>query len=531
MAAPHLELAKALKVLQRLHGKYGGIVQSAELADDQRQRLSDAGFLRPVIKGWYVCSNPADAPGDSTGWYGAYWTFLARYLGARFGKRYVLSVPESILLHTCSTLVPAQVVVLAATGGSSTLNLPHGTSLLTYQDAPNLPRNRVVVRGLQVRPLADALCRAEPAFFRSRPREAEIALHLQRDVADLLSILLAGAGMPTAAGRLAGALRFVGRAADAERIVQTMSLAGHSVGESNPFDVLTPTLPTLPTLLTLPTRSPYVLRLQSLWAGWRQTVSAALPPPPDLPTDRQQYLRQVADQYALDAYNSLSIEGYQVSDALIRRVAAGSWNPDVSQEDRQSRDALAARGYFQSFEAVQQSLARILAGESPAHVVDGDHHRWHRELFAPSVTAGLVRPEQLAGYRNGPVFIRNSLHTPPPPTALLDCMEALFSLLHAEPHPGVRAVLGHMLFAFLYPYFDGNGRVARFAMNAMLASGGYPWTVIRMARRGDYMAALEAASAGGDILPFARFVAEEMAAGGATGSGDVEGDRHQNAKA
>jgi hypothetical protein len=36
------------------------------------------------------------------------------------------------------------------------------------------------------------------------------------------------------------------------------------------------------------------------------------------------------------------------------------------------------------------------------------------------------------------------------------------------------------------------------------------------------MAALEAASAGGDIQPFARFVAEEMAAGGATGSGDLE---------
>jgi Fic family protein len=79
-----------------------------------------------------------------------------------------------------------------------------------------------------------------------------------------------------------------------------------------------------------------------------------------------------------------------------------------------------------------------------------------------------------------------------------------------------------MLFAFVHPYFDGNGRVARFAMNAMLASGGYPWTVIRTARRTEYMAALEAASAGGDIQPFARFVAEEMAAGGATGSGDLE---------
>lgn len=49
-------------------------------------------------------------------------------------------------------------------------------------------------------------------------------------------------------------------------------------------------------------------------------------------------------------------------------------------------------------------------------------------------------------------------------------------------------------------------------MNAMLASGGYPWTVIRVKRRDAYMAALESASVGGDIKPFARFIAEEMGA-------------------
>ena len=36
---------------------------------------------------------------------------------------------------------------------------------------------------------------------------------------------------------------------------------------------------------------------------------------------------------------------------------------------------------------------------------------------------------------------------------------------------------------YLHPYPDGNGRIARFLMNAMLASGGYPWTVIRVEDR------------------------------------------------
>jgi hypothetical protein len=39
------------------------------------------------------------------------------------------------------------------------------------------------------------------------------------------------------------------------------------------------------------------------------------------------------------------------------------------------------------------------------------------------------------------------------------------------------------------------------------ASGGYPWTIIPLQRRDLYMAALESASVGGDIKPFAQFLA------------------------
>ena len=52
--------------------------------------------------------------------------------------------------------------------------------------------------------------------------------------------------------------------------------------------------------------------------------------------------------------------------------------------------------------------------------------------------------------------------------------------------------------------------MARFLMNAMMASGGLPWTIIRMSRRKEYMAALEQASVEQKIAPFARFVFAEM---------------------
>jgi Fic family protein len=73
-------------------------------------------------------------------------------------------------------------------------------------------------------------------------------------------------------------------------------------------------------------------------------------------------------------------------------------------------------------------------------------------------------------------------------------MPVLFDLLAQETDPAIRAVLGHWMFVYIHPYPDGNGRIARFLMNALLAAGGYPWTVIPLQHRATYLAALESAS-------------------------------------
>lgn len=49
-------------------------------------------------------------------------------------------------------------------------------------------------------------------------------------------------------------------------------------------------------------------------------------------------------------------------------------------------------------------------------------------------------------YRTGPVYIRRSMHVPPPREAVRDCMPALFDLLKEEAEPSVRVVLGHFIF-------------------------------------------------------------------------------------
>ena len=277
-----------------------------------------------------------------------------------------------------------------------------------------MPATRTEVRGLQVWPLAEALCRVGPRWFAAYPQDAQIALAQVRDVAELLAVLLQGEGLLAAAGRLAGALRFCGRAEEADRLLATMRTAGFEVRESNPFEIETPTL------VRSAERSPYALRIAEMWTRWREPVIGAFPPPGPVPTAARALLKVVDERYAADAYNSLSIEGYQVTDALIERVARRGWNPDAEEEDQRDRDVLAARGYYDAFQAVRETgdrdrrcrprngprLARRLDGRSAAITIAGTAHCSARG------EGGHPQSAPLAGYRNGPVYIRQSKHVP-----------------------------------------------------------------------------------------------------------------------
>lgn len=148
-----------------------------------------------------------------------------------------------------------------------------------------------------------------------------------------------------------------------------------------------------------------------------------------------------------------------------------------------------------------------MRGENPGTVADEDYGTWYREMFSPGVAAGLLRPADLAGYRDGQVYIRRSMHVPMRREAVVDAMPVFFDMLARETEPAVRVVLGHFVFVYIHPYMDGNGRMGRFLMNVMLGAAGYPWTVVPLQQRDPYMAALEQASVGQDIVPFADFLA------------------------
>jgi hypothetical protein len=500
MATPPEKLAQSLQALRDLQTPEGaGAIRARDLSRSHRERLLANGFLQQVMKGWFIPSRPDEVKGKSTAWYASFWRFCAAYLEARFRTRWCLSPEQSISLYAGNWTVPRQLAVRSPRAGNKVTQLPHGTSLLELRIALPAPTDKKQEQGLRLYSLEAALVACSPNYFSRNATDVRAVLPMIRESSGLLSLLLEG-GHTVIAGRLAGAFRNTGSDRIADDIVKTMSAAGYAVREKDPF------ADKPPQVLNTREKSPYVNRIRLLWQKMRAPVIATFPDAPGRPRGTSAYLKRVHGAYVTDAYHSLSIEGYRVTADLIERVRSGKWNPETDQGDRDQRNAMAARGYWQAFQAVQQSVERILKGNNAGQVADDDHGTWYRELFAPSVTAGLLKPADLAGYRNGQVYIRKSMHVPLNREAVRDAMPAFFDLLREEPHPAVRVVLGHFMFVYIHPYMDGNGRVGRFLMNTMMASGGYPWTVIPVNERTAYVNALESASVGDDIAPFATFL-------------------------
>lgn len=320
------------------------------------------------------------------------------------------------------------------------------------------------------------------------------------DASEVLSILLDG-GHVASAGRLAGAFRNIGRGLIADNIIKGMDTADFKIKEIDPFED--------ETQITFARRevSPYVNRLRLLWQSMRTDVIAHFPDAAVAKINVQDYMAEVEDKFVTDAYHSLSIEGYRVTYELIEHVRSGDWNPEQSNDGRANLDAMAAKGYWDAFQQVKLAVEQVLEGANPGEVFEATHADWYLALFGPSVAAGIIKQSDLAGYRTGPVYIRKSKHTPPTKSAVRELMPALFDLLMEEENPAVRVVLGHFIFVYIHPYFDGNGHIGRFIINLMMAAGGYSWTVVPVERRGEYMEALETASVELNITPFTKLLA------------------------
>lgn len=98
--------------------------------------------------------------------------------------------------------------------------------------------------------------------------------------------------------------------------------------------------------------------------------------------------------------------------------------------------------------------------------------RAHHDLFsrvpAESVRAGHVRHRQnwVGGSDYSP---RGALHVPPPPETVDDYLDDLFAFANRDDLPAlVQAAIVHAQFESIHPFTDGNGRIGRALIHAVL---------------------------------------------------------------
>ena len=83
------------------------LIRSGDMSRIDRERAQAAGWLHPVIKGWYIVGSEASAQvGNSVLWYSHFWQFVQRYLDERFGDGYCINAEASLDLHVGTTTVP-----------------------------------------------------------------------------------------------------------------------------------------------------------------------------------------------------------------------------------------------------------------------------------------------------------------------------------------------------------------------------------------------------------------------------------------
>ncbi len=156
----------------------------------------------------------------------------------------------------------------------------------------------------------------------------------------------------------------------------------------------------------------------------------------------------------LSTHHSTSIEGNPLSPRDVTNIVLGSQIPTTKSEKE-------VKNYF----SVLNTIFVLVNKREP--ITPALTEKLHKELME-----GIAQKKSLGSFRNGQVFVghksRDEIvvkHNPPYHTEF-EIRNALISLYDwlsesDELHPLIKAGIMHHQFAYIHPFFDGNGRLAR----------------------------------------------------------------------
>ena len=337
----------------------GNIVHSSNIKPKQQALLVKSGYLKRIIKGWYLLDADLSAQhaGESALWYESIWSFIAQYLSSRFNDNYWLSSEASLDIHTDNNSMPSQIVVFVKGGTEDIVQLPNSMSLLVTRKKVK-PEALVEYQGVRVYPLETALANSVPTSFQKHPFSMQVALRTAN--LDKLAEALLRSKNVASAGRIIGAYDSLNMRAESKKLEAIMSGAFAGIKGKNPF--MTP-----PVILAVEKKeAASAHRIRILWEQMREQIIVGFsdykPEVDFYSTPLDATLNSMDELYIHDAYHSLSIEGYAVTPELIERVSRGDWSPETIAQDNDAKNALAARGYYDAFNRVKDSLTEAYTG-------------------------------------------------------------------------------------------------------------------------------------------------------------------------
>lgn len=211
-------------------------------------------------------------------------------------------------------------------------------------------------------------------------------------------------------------------------------------------------------------------------------------------------LKNLDDWYRVElSYTSNALEG----NTLTRQEAALVIEKDISIEGKRLNELIEMKNHAEAVDIVR----KFTSTEGATGVITLpwllDVHRGILKKI-DDTNAGRLRTV--------PIRVAGSMSIFPNPVKVPELMASLVEWLANVESAPKKSVDAHYRLVSIHPFTDGNGRVARLLMNAILMQNDYPPLVIPKESRRAYVTSLEKGQTTGETSDYYRFMYERLLA-------------------
>jgi len=211
----------------------------------------------------------------------------------------------------------------------------------------------------------------------------------------------------------------------------------------------------------------------------------------------KQTVQSLREKFEVEmTYNSNAIEGNK----LTLKETFLVLEKGLTIGGRSMKDHFEATNHKEALEL----LEKMAGGKNPITEMD--------MLNLHAIILDKIAPQDAGVYRHYQVLITQSKHRPPSWKEVPKLMRQVIEELNSK-RTGAAAVESavkiHHLIAWIHPFGDGNGRLARLLANLRLMRAGFPPIIVQRKTRTTYYNALEDAD-DGDFRPLAMLTAQEL---------------------